>query len=263
MASLRVLASLVLSLVVLAGSASAQTPPPDHLKRILASGVLRVGTTMDTPLFSMRNPATGNLEGIDIDLMQSLSAALGVKIVYVKMTFTTMIADMTADKFDVGMSGLGLTYDRARLVTFSKPYVSLGKLMLIRTSDAAKYQKLADLDKAGLKIAYNQGGLNDRFVHANFHAATPTGYVTNVLATADLLAGKVDAQCFDSVPALYMAHKDPRLTVVDPQHPSTPIYAAMMLRADDQTLVNFMNIWIDQIQLDGTLAGIRKNWVGN
>ena len=32
---------------------------PDRLQKILTSGVLRVGTTMDTPMFSMRDPATG------------------------------------------------------------------------------------------------------------------------------------------------------------------------------------------------------------
>lgn len=147
MKSLRYLAFVVLSFFVVAGCVSAQTAPPDHLKRIIASGVLRVGTTMDTPLFSMRNPATGNLEGVDIDLLPSLGAALGVKIVFVKMTFETMLGDLAADKFDIAMSGLGLTYPRARVAAFSQPYLTQGKLMLIRTTDAAKYHTIADLDK--------------------------------------------------------------------------------------------------------------------
>src|SRR5882672_4222524 len=32
----------------------------DRMERILASKVLRVGTTMDTPVFSMRNATTGS-----------------------------------------------------------------------------------------------------------------------------------------------------------------------------------------------------------
>jgi cyclohexadienyl dehydratase len=262
MSIVRFFTALALSVLVLASAASAQTAPPDHLKRILASGVLRVGTTMDTPLFSMRNPSTGTLEGVDIDLMPSLAAALGVKIVYVKMTFTTMLGDIAADKFDVAMSGLGLIYPRARVAAFSHPYLSQGKLMIVKTSDAVKYHSIADLDKPGLKIAYNNGGLNDAFVHKTFHAATPTGYETNVLATADLLSGKVDAQAFDSVPARYYALKDPRLTVVDADHPRDPINIAMMLRPEDQTLINFVNVWVDQIKLDGTLDGVLKAWGG-
>jgi ABC-type amino acid transport substrate-binding protein len=37
----------------------------------------------------------------------------------------------------------------------------------------------------------------------------------------------------------------------------------MLLRRDDQTLLNYVNIWIDQIELDGTLAKIRAKWLGD
>ena len=34
------------------------------------------------------------------------------------------------------------------------------------------------------------------------------------------------------------------------------------MRREDQTLQNFINIWIDQIEMDGTLARIRTKWLG-
>ena len=45
---------------------------PTGCSKILASKVLRVGTTMDTPVFSMRNPASGQLEGFDMDALATL-----------------------------------------------------------------------------------------------------------------------------------------------------------------------------------------------
>src|SRR5499433_4506730 len=116
-----------LALALLTLPVAAQSPPPDRLQKILAGGVLRVGTTMDTPVFSMRDPATGKLEGFDMDTLATLAPALGVKIEYVKMTFGSMLADLAADKFDVAMSGMGRTLERARVATFSKPYHSYGK----------------------------------------------------------------------------------------------------------------------------------------
>jgi cyclohexadienyl dehydratase len=144
-----------LSLVLLALPAAAQTAPPDRLERVLSNKVLRVGTTMDTPVFSMKN-ASGQLEGFDMDALATLSNALGVQIEYVKMTFGTMLPDLAADKFDMAMSGMGRTMDRARVATFSKPYMRYGKLLMIRAADREKYKSLADLDKPGLKIAYNR-----------------------------------------------------------------------------------------------------------
>ncbi len=216
---------------------------------------------MDTPVFSMRN-ASGQLEGFDMDALESLGKALGVKIEYVKMTFGTMLGDLLADKFDIAMSGMGRTLDRARTATFSKPYMRYGKLLMIRSADREKFKTLADLDKPGLKIAYNKGGLNDRFAHTEFTQATPTGYPSNQLATADLLAGKVDAQVQDSTAAVYMARLNPALAAMSPENVLHPVLVAILLRREDQTLQNYLNIWIDQIEMDGTLAAIRKKWLG-
>ena len=248
-------------LVAVAGDAGLRAGP-DRLQKILAAGVLRVGTTMDTPVFSMRN-ADGRLEGIDIDLLETLGPALGVRIEYVKMNFGSMLSDLAADKFDVAMSGMGRTYERARVATFSRPYMRYGKLMVIRSADRARFASLSDLDRPGIRIAYNQGGLNDRFANTMFKQATAVGYASNELATADLLAGKVDAQVSDSTAAIYLERQNPRLHAMARYQVFNPIYVAMLLNRGDQTLLNFINIWIDQLELDGTLAKVRAKWLGD
>jgi len=251
----------VVAALVAAVPAAAQSP--DRLQKVLASGVLRVGTSMDTPVFSMRDPATGVLEGFDMDALATLGPALGVRIDYVKMTFGSMLADLAADKFDVAMSGMGRTLDRARVATFSKPYMRYGKLMMIRSADKERFKTLADLDRPGIKIAYNKGGLNDRFATTMFKQAAPVGFESNELATADLVSGKVSAQVSDSTAAIYMARKDSRIAAMSPDNIFNPVYVAMLLRRDDQTLLNYVNIWIDQIEMDGTLAKIQSKWLGD
>jgi cyclohexadienyl dehydratase len=260
---LRIRALIGVTLAVLTGApALAQTAAPDRLQRVLDSGTLRVGTTMDTPVFSMRKPS-GELEGLDIDALATLGAALGVKIGYVKMTFGSMLGDLAADKFDIAMSGMGRTFDRARTATFSKPYLRYGKLMMIRSADKDRFKALPDLDRPGAKIAYNKGGLNETFATTVFKEASPTGFDSNALATADLLAGKVDAQVADSTAAIYMARQDPRIAAMDPGHVFNPVYVAILLHREDQTLLNYLDIWIDQIDMDGTLARIRAKWLGD
>jgi cyclohexadienyl dehydratase len=251
-----------LALALLALPAGAQNPPPDRLQRVLDAGTLRVGTTMDTPVFSMRR-ADGTLEGFDIDALATLAPALGVKIDYVKMTFGSMMGDLAADKFDMAMSGMGRTFDRARTATFSKPYMRYGKLMMIRNTDKDRLKSLADLDQPGIKIAYNKGGLNESFAKTMFKQATPAVFDSNALATADLLAGKVDAQVADSTAAIYMARQDGRIVAMDPGNVFNPVYVAILLHREDQTLLNYLDIWIDQIELDGTLAKIRAKWLGD
>src|SRR6266853_1341781 len=218
---------VVFVIALLALPAAAQTQSSDRLQKVLAGGVLRVGTE------------------------------------YVKMTFGSMLADLAADRFDVAMSGMGRTLDRARVATFSKPYMRYGKLMMIRSADNGRFNSLADLDRPGIKIAYNKGGLNDRFANTMFKQAAATGFESNELATADLLCGKGDAQVSDSTAAIYMARKDSRIAAMSPDNIFNPVYVAMLLRRDDQTLLNYINIWIDQIEMDGTLAKIRTKWLGD
>jgi cyclohexadienyl dehydratase len=234
---------------------------PDRLDQVLERGVLRVGTTMDTPVFSMRD-ASGNLHGLDMDALETLGRALGVRIEYIKMTFGSMLGDLAAGKFDIAMSGMGRTFERARTAAFSKPYMRYGKLLMIRSADKDKYRSLADLDRPGLKIAYNAGGLNDRFANAEFRQATPTGYPSNELATADLLAGKVDAQVQDSTAAVYLSRQNPKLMAMAPNNVFHPVHVAILMRREDLTLQNFIDLWIDQIEMDGTLAKIRTKWLG-
>jgi cyclohexadienyl dehydratase len=235
---------------------------PDRLQKILAAGVLRVSTTMDTPVFSMRT-AEGRLEGIDIDLLETLGPALGVRIEYVKMNFGSMLSDLAADKFDVAMSGMGRTYERARIATFSRPYMRYGKLMVIRATDRGRFASLSDLDRPGIRIAYNQGGLNDRFANTMFKQAASVGYASNELATADLLANKVDAQVSDSTAAIYLERQNPKLHAMAKYQVFNPVHVAMLLNRGDQTLLNFINIWLDQLELDGTLAKVRAKWLGD
>ena len=43
-----------------------------------------------------------------------------------------------------------------------------GKLMMIRSTDKDRFKSFADLDKAGTRIAYNKGGLNESFAKTMF-----------------------------------------------------------------------------------------------
>ena len=52
-------------------------------------------------------------------------------------------------------------------------------------------------------------------------------------------------------------------TAMAPENVFHPIFVAILMRREDQTLQNYINIWIDQIEMDGTLAKIRTKWLGS
>ena len=115
---------------------------------------------------------------------------------------------------------------------------------------ALVFERNTELGAVGLDLAF---GTDDEILsHDLCHAQL-----------AQMLAGKLDAQVSDSTAAIYMGRQNPRLAAMSPDKVFHPIYVAILLRRDDQTLLNYINIWLDQIELDGTLGKIRTKWLGD
>ena len=50
---------------------------------------------------------------------------------------------------------------------------------------------------------------------------------------------------------------------MSPHNVFDPVYVAILIRREDQTLQNFINIWLDQMEMEGDIAKIRKKWLGD
>ena len=87
----------ILTLLILATTAQAAS----KLDIIKKNGELRVGTTGDWDPMSMKDPATNKYKGFDIDVMKELAKDLGVKIKFVPAEWKTIVAGITADRYDI------------------------------------------------------------------------------------------------------------------------------------------------------------------
>src|SRR5688572_4818434 len=48
------------------------------MEKIQKAGKLRVGTKFDQPLFGLKNPATGKVEGFDVEIAKIIAKELGL-----------------------------------------------------------------------------------------------------------------------------------------------------------------------------------------
>ena len=140
------------------------------MRQVLASRKLRVGTTGDYKPFSffttdtLNETQTKQFAGIDIELAKDLAASLDAELILVQTSWPTLMQDLAAGKFDIGMSGISRNLNRQRTSFFTIPYHVGGKTPIIRCSDAQKYQTLADIDREGVRVIVNPGGTNFNFV---------------------------------------------------------------------------------------------------
>ncbi len=76
-----------------------------RLNSILASRVLRVGTTGDSRPFTALDKASGEYSGLDIDLARSLGEALGAKVEFAPTSWASLARDLEGGAFDIAMGG--------------------------------------------------------------------------------------------------------------------------------------------------------------
>jgi cyclohexadienyl dehydratase len=257
-----VLANLVLTFPVLAAlafaaPARAQT---SRLDEILARGVLRVATTGDYRPFTALDKATGAYSGFDIDLAQSLGAALGVKVEFEATSWPNLAKDFDAGGFDIAMGGVSVTLDRAKRGFFSTPYLREGKTPIARCADKDKYQTLAQIDRPGVKVIANPGGTNERFDRANLHAAEITVYPDNLTIFDEIAEGRADLMITDASETRYQQKL--HVNVLCAIHPEKPFdfaeKAYWMPR--DAALKSFVDQWLHMSMENGAFAAIAAKW---
>lgn len=179
------------------------------LNRIVAAGVVRIGTTGDYAPFTF---ASGDrLTGADIDLALSLAESLGVRAVFVRTTWASLMGDLAADRFDLAIGGVSITPARAAVAAFSKPYASGGKTIIARCRDARRFNSLAAVDRRGVRVIVNPGGTNEQFVRANVHKAPIRVYPDNRTVFDEIRVGRADVMITDDVEVELQTRRHPEL----------------------------------------------------
>lgn len=177
--------------------AALRREPVPALSRIRASGVLRIGTPGDYAPFSVEQD--GSLGGADIELARRLAAHLGVEAVFVRTSWSTLIPDLAADRFDLAVGGISVTPERRRVALFSRGYHSGGKTPIARCAERQRYDTLAGIDVPGVRVIVNAGGTNERFARQHLRAATIRVHGDNRSVFDEIAAGRADVMITDDV----------------------------------------------------------------
>ena len=160
-------------------------------------GVLRVGTTGDYAPFS--EDRGGELRGLDIELAQALAKHWGLRAVFVRTSWPTLMADLGQRRFDLAASGISITPERQRLAEFSAAYFFDGKTPIARREDIARFSSLEKIDQLGVRVIVNPGGTNERFVRENLTRATIVLHPDNRSIFQEIIAHRADVMITDGI----------------------------------------------------------------
>ncbi|MCY1426069.1 Cyclohexadienyl dehydratase [compost metagenome] len=258
------LTGLLLSGQTIAAVAPAPAPiatapqTSNRLDQILQKGVLRVGTTGDYKPFSFKTAQ--QFIGFDIELAEALASSLGVKLELVATTWPTLMADLQADRFDLGISGISVNLERQKAAFFSHPYQRDGKTPITLCSRQQSFQTLEQIDHSNVRVIVNPGGTNEVFTRASLKQAQIIMHPDNVTIFQQIVDGKADLMMTDAIETRIQEKLHPQLCAVHPDQPFNFSEKAVLMPRDI-VLKQYVDQWLHQDLESGQQAKRLNKWL--
>jgi polar amino acid transport system substrate-binding protein len=149
---LRLLAAAMAALSVTGCATSPGVPAVSHEARseLAPTGTLRAGMNLSNTLFTTKDPATGELRGVAVDVMRELGARLGVPVDLVVHATPGDVADAVNNgTWDVAI--LAIEASRAKTISFSPPISAIEATYVVRKDSPLR--SVDQVDSSGVRIA--------------------------------------------------------------------------------------------------------------
>jgi cystine transport system substrate-binding protein len=229
----------------------------DLLATVKARGTLKVALEGTYPPFNYKEK-NGELAGYDVDVAHLLGTKLGVKVEFVSSEWASILAGLSANKYDVIISQVGINAKREQAFDFSTPYIYSIPQLIVRKNETALYKSLADLK--GKKVGVGQGSLYEQQAKAvggievRSYAAAPD-------TMADLASGRIDAALNDSLMSAYLL-KISKLPIKAGAEVGAAERIGIPFQKGNPQFKQALNKALAEAAADGSLKAISVKWFG-
>jgi polar amino acid transport system substrate-binding protein len=203
------------------------------------------------------------VRGIDPDLATELGRRLGVRFTFVNTPFDQLIPSLQASRFDVIISSMTATAERARQISFLE-YFQAGTSILVASGNPDRIGSMADL--CGQTVTLQEGTIHEELVAAQQPRcgarrikARPLASGTQVVL--EVKFGRADAALADFPVAAYNAKVSGLghdFQVVGDQIDPGPY--GIGLRKDDAELASVLQEALRGIIADGSYDRVLTKW---
>ena len=208
---------------------------------------LVVGMELVYPPFEMTDQ-NGKPSGVSVDLATDLAKSLGRPVIIQNTAFDGLIPALKTGKVDLVISSMTATAEREKSIDFSDPYLSTGLCLLLKKDSAA--QGIADLDKAGVKVAVKKGTTGHLYASSRLKNTEILVLDKESVAVLEVTQGKADAFIYDQM-STYRNWQRNKATTRALLEPFQKEYWAVGLRKGNDELKSKVNLFIKEYREKG------------
>jgi len=242
-------------------SQAASTKPPKlaagtTMAAIQQKGKLVIGTKFDQPLFGLKDPATGKIEGFDADIGREIAKAIfgNVKDIDSKISFVETVSKnrepfIQNGTVDLVVATYTINATRKQVVDFAGPYFQAHEDIMVR-KDENSIKTVTDLN--GKKVCSVQGSTSIKNLVAKApQADTSITFDTYSKCAEALGDGRVQAEVTDnSILAGLAAQSEGKYKVLNAPFSDEPY--GIGLKKGDTAFRTFLNDTIQKLEDNGT-----------
>ncbi|MDI6601240.1 MAG: ABC transporter substrate-binding protein [Thermoanaerobacteraceae bacterium] len=236
---------------------STQAQSDGSLERVKKAGKIVIGVDDNFPPMEYRDDK-GELIGFDVDLSKEIEKALGVKMEWMPTDWNGVILALNSKKFDMILSSMSMTEERAKSVNFTDPYL-YGAQMIVVRGDNKDINGSKDLQ--GKIVGVQLGSTSEEAARKIEGIKEIKTYSQYPEAFADLTIGRTDAVVVDGMVGGYFLTKNPgNYRILDEELVKEPVGIAF--RKEDVELRNAVNDVINELKANGKLKELSMKWFG-
>lgn len=237
---------------------------PADLKRICASGRLRVARYQgQRPPFFFQDEDQ-QWQGFDVDLAADIARRLGVEVEALPAASFDGVVDLVADgSADLAISKLSVTLERSQRVRFSKPYMTVYQTLLInRLAAPTQDDPFASLDRPAVKIGALEGSSYIGYAEREFPSARVVPQSDFIQMMLEVTESRLDAAFVDSARANTWRRDNPERLIQVRAFVARDRkdLLAFAVNWRDTHLLAWLDLYLDSIRDDGAAQRVYRKW---
>ncbi|MGF1934951.1 MAG: ABC transporter permease subunit [Nostoc sp. ChiQUE02] len=226
-----------------------------------AGKTLRVATEPAFPPLEFQGKG-GELQGFSIDLMNAIASSANFKLDFQSLPFDGIIPALQGKTVDAAISSITITEERAKTISFSRPYFKAG-LAMSTTGYAyairADNQDIAGFDSLKNKKIAVQIGTTGAAKAKSIPRVQIRSFDSALLALQELLNGNVDAVINDAPVTLYAINTVNLKRIKVVQQLLTEEFYGIATDKESPNLA-LINDGLDRVLKNGTYSQIYQKW---